>query len=707
MWLGLAVAMAAITYRIADWFKVPDEMVFQRLGMSIWRDHSLVPRIHGEFIRSLNQLYPLLISPIVGSGYVADDLPQIRVLNAVLVTSACIPAYLLARRVTGRRWAGYLLGALSVCVPWVVLASFMLTEVVALPVFLWAVLAFQRSLVLPSVRNDVIALGAIVLAFTARTQFVLLLGVLPLAVLAYELPRDGLRLAVVRHRVLAAFYGMAAVGALAFTATGGNLLTLSIYGDQFTRGAAPTAVPGWALGHLADLAFGIGLLPVLVAAAWLLANVARPPAGAEPHAFACIAIAALLVTTYAATTFDLQLGGFIFDRYLFYVVPLLLLALACALLDERRPRWSLVPPVAAVALGFVLHLQQSFTWSDARVNSDTPISIFYGPFADLAGSRGALAALLAGATVALAGLFALAAARLPHRQLLVGLLAAVAFGLPAATGYTFYRHFSVEGYSGRPITESGRGVLDWVDRRVGPDARVTIVPSPVSSSFLVTQSYWRDIQFWNKSVDAHLLNPTSLAYAYTGPWFPKTVPRLDERSGAVGPTLTRYALQSVGESRFRIAGTVIQQTQQAMLIDALRPWRLAWRTFGLYEDGWTRPDETARVRVYASAGGGGAVTHYLSLQLQTPPDVPSRAVTVVSNLERRQVDVAREDTAVVQGLLVCVPAGGYADVELRAAGASLIGGDQGTLADSLIERRGGIHVTGIAVGDETAGACAT
>ena len=103
LWFGLGVTLAAITYRIADWFKLPDEMVYQRLGISIWRDHSLVPRVHGEFVRSLNQLYPLLIAPIVGSGYVAGDLPQIRVLNAFLITSACIPAYLLARRVSGRR----------------------------------------------------------------------------------------------------------------------------------------------------------------------------------------------------------------------------------------------------------------------------------------------------------------------------------------------------------------------------------------------------------------------------------------------------------------------------------------------------------------------------------------------------------------------------------------------------------------------------
>src|SRR4051794_25074390 len=189
LWLGLAVALASVTYRIADWFKVPDELVFQRLAQSIAHDHSLVPRIHGEFIRSLNQLYPLLISPVVGGGYVADDLPSIRVLNAVVVTSACIPAYLLARRVTGRRGVAFLLAALSVCLPWIVLSAFMLTEVVALPAFLWGILAIQNAIVRPSVRSDLLALAALALAVSARTQFVLLVGVLPLALVAFELRR--------------------------------------------------------------------------------------------------------------------------------------------------------------------------------------------------------------------------------------------------------------------------------------------------------------------------------------------------------------------------------------------------------------------------------------------------------------------------------------------------------------------------------------
>jgi hypothetical protein len=595
---------------------------------------------------------------------------------------------------------------LSVCVPWIVLASFMLTEVVALPAFLWAVLAIHRAVVRPSPRADLLALAAIALAVFARTQFVVLAGVLPLAILAYARARGNLRSAVTAHRWLAALYAAGAIAVVAVKLAGGTVLSLSIYGEQFGRGLVPAGMPGWALGHVADLAFGIGLLPFVVGAGWLLANVVRRAPTEEQQAFACVGAAAVLLMLYVVTTFDLQLGGYLFDRYLFYVVPIVLLAFICALLDARRPRWSLVLPVAAVVLGFVLHLQGSFTWDGNRVNSDSPIGVLYKPVVDaVGGHRGAATAALAAATIVLAALFVAGSIWLPHRRLAAVLLVLVGLALPAETGYTFHRLLAVDGESGRPLTQANGGVLDWVDRTVGTDAEVTIAPYPVSSAFLVTQRYWRDIEFWNKSIAKHVVYPNVDYYKFTGYWFPKTVLRFDEGSGAAAGPTARYALQSVGETRFRIAGTVIQQTQEAMLIDAPRPWRLAWSTAGLTEDGWTLPDTAARIRLYPAAGQTRALQRYLTLQVRAPEDVAERGFSVVSNLEDRQESAAGDRTTLVANVLVCVPAEGHADVTVATPDTSEIVGGQQTLADSLVPRRGGVLVAGLSVAEETAGAC--
>src|SRR5262249_14665416 len=132
-------------------------------------------------------LYPLLIAPLFSHGTVAFDIHQAHILDAWIMTSACIPAFLLARRVTGRTWAGWLLALASLTIPWLIYSSFLMTEVVAYPVFLWAFLAVQRTVAAPSVRADLVALVALAAAFLARTEFAGLIVVLPLAVVAAEL----------------------------------------------------------------------------------------------------------------------------------------------------------------------------------------------------------------------------------------------------------------------------------------------------------------------------------------------------------------------------------------------------------------------------------------------------------------------------------------------------------------------------------------
>jgi hypothetical protein len=715
VWLLLGVTLSAITYRIADWYKLPDEMVYQRLALSIARTHSLVPRIHGEFIRSLNQLYPLLISPIVAHGYVADDLPAIHILNAFVVTSAFIPAYLLARRVSEKAWVGYFIGLLSVTLPWLVLTPFMLTEVVALPAFLWAMVGFQRALTIPSARNDVIALAAIALAFEARTEFVLLLGVLPLAIVAFQFPREAstrtidrvtrtVRSSIGLHRVLTAFYGAALLVALAYVLDGGRLLSLSIYGQELSSGI-PSGVPGRVLGHLADLAFSVGILPFLVGTGWMLANVIRRSATTELQAFACIATATVVLMTYEATTFDIEVGGFIFDRYLFYLVPLLLLGFTCALLDVRRPRWSLVLPVCAVALGFALHMQRSYTWDDEyhRLNTDSPIAYLYKPIVDAAGGTGGAQIVLIAATIVLAGLFVAATAFVRRDILTAALLVLIGIALPVDTASAFQHLFKPIDYAERPLTHSNAGTLDWIDRSVGTDAQVSIVPYPVSTAFFVTQNYWRDAEFWNKSVTKDILYPNAGVYSFSGVFFPKTVPKIDAATGAMSVSPTRYAVESINETRFWIDGKVVVTSPHAYLIDAGPTWRLAWSTTGLFNDGWTRPGVTAVMRVYPRPGQKRPLERYVSFQFQSP--VAHREVTIESNLEHRRLDATDEHTAFATNVLVCVSAHNAAEVRVSVAGTSDVPGDQDTLGNSLESRRAGVNIADISVADEFRTGC--
>src|SRR5213076_435026 len=187
LWLALAGCLAVATTRVVDWFVMTDELLYERLAISIAKTGSPLPRVHGVLISNINQLYPLLIAPFFSHGLVPSSLRDAHALNAFVMSSAAVPAFLLTWRLTRQRGLSYLVAALTICVPWIVLSSLLLTEVVAYPAFLWAVLALQYTLESRGRRADLIALLGIAVAVLARTQFAALLVVLPIALFIHEL----------------------------------------------------------------------------------------------------------------------------------------------------------------------------------------------------------------------------------------------------------------------------------------------------------------------------------------------------------------------------------------------------------------------------------------------------------------------------------------------------------------------------------------
>jgi len=168
LWIGASCGLQALTTRAADWFVMTDELLYERLAISIAHGRSPLPRVHETLVPNVNQLYPLLIAPLFGDRLVPHSLHAAHLLNAFVICSACIPAYLLARRVSGRVLAAWFVALASILVPWLVLSAFLLTEVAAYPAFLWAVFALQLATDEPSARNDALALLGIALAVLAR-----------------------------------------------------------------------------------------------------------------------------------------------------------------------------------------------------------------------------------------------------------------------------------------------------------------------------------------------------------------------------------------------------------------------------------------------------------------------------------------------------------------------------------------------------------
>src|SRR4051794_3216467 len=255
-WLVSGVALAAVTTRVADWFVMTDELLYERLAISIYRLGSLVPHVHGQVVPNLNQLYPVLLAVPFRNDSVRQSLHDAHLLNAILMTSALVPAYVLARRVTTSWWAPWIVGILTVTLPWIALASLLLTEVVAYPVFLWAVVVCQQTLVRPSARNDSFALVGLVLAIVARTQFVVFVAALVVAIAGLALStsdrgarRAGLRAAARAHVVLLGGYAVAAAIALVLLLAGHS--PLGSYSQTAKGNILPSNILQFAAAHLA------------------------------------------------------------------------------------------------------------------------------------------------------------------------------------------------------------------------------------------------------------------------------------------------------------------------------------------------------------------------------------------------------------------------------------------------------------------------
>jgi hypothetical protein len=708
LWLAFGAGLAVITSRIVDWYVMTDELLYERLAMSIARSGSPLPRVHGELISNVNQLYPLLLAPVYRHNLVPAALHDAHILNAFVMSSASIPAFLLARRVTQSRRLAYAVAIFAVCVPWVVLSSFLLTEVVAYPVFLWTVLALQRAAVSPRPRNDLLVLVALSLAILARTQFAILLAVVPVAFFVHVLVfahdrsasmptqiRSALRELVSQHRLLTGAYALLAIGGVALAAVGRLSGVLGTYSVTVEGDLVPSGMPSSLLEHLAKLGLGLGILPFVVGAAWLLTAIVNAKTR-EQHAFASIATVTVVALLFEVTSYDLRFGaGAIHDRYLFYAAPLILIGVAAARSGGRWPTWSALVPAVLLALGFAFVSVRRYD----KLNVDSPVSVLNDGLRDLGGSVNGARVLLALGTLVVTVLFVEACLLLRRQQLATLLVGAGLLAVPVETGLAFSQLLSADGTSGRPITLDQGVVFDWIDRTLGPDAKVTMVPYPVlRGDYWANGGYWWNVEFWNASVKRAVVYRGGLSW--TPETFPTTPLRFDPATGRANVSPSDYIAQADRETRFHIAGTAKAEYRGILLSIAAKPWRTAWMTFGLYDDGWTQPDTVARIRVFARPGDTEATTRYLTISARTPADIEKRSFRLSSNLKDTRGQAVRK--GVVTQIAVCVPAHGFADVRLSSRGYSPIYGDpQSATLFTSYARSGGVYLTQIALADET------
>src|SRR6266516_74229 len=267
-WVGTIVVVSTVIRGVVGlktsvpWI-FPDELIYSDLAKSIAASGHF--RVSGEpfSVWSYGPLYPIVIAPFYRlSANASQAYALVKGFQAFLMSTSAVPAYLIARRFLDRRLA--LLGAgITVLLPATIYASKLMTESLALPVFLWAFLAIYVAIERPTRTRTAVAIAMIVIAVLTRAQMIILLPALVSARLIFSRLSDHpakkrdrgfhLRTSIVALAAVAAVVPILASSAIRQTVLGKKAGVI----DQLR----PLQAPKWFLYHLAELDLAVGIIP--------------------------------------------------------------------------------------------------------------------------------------------------------------------------------------------------------------------------------------------------------------------------------------------------------------------------------------------------------------------------------------------------------------------------------------------------------------
>ena len=213
-WLSLLVVTSALLrFQLsrdspAPWILV-DELIYSELAKSIAAGGDLLVR--DVPVGGYGVVYPLLISPAWAFfDQVPDAYAAAKAINAVLISLAAVPAYLLARRVVGQGLS-LLAAVLAVALPSLAYSGVIMTENAFYPLFLVTALSLVLVLERPTLTRQLVLVGLLGVGFLTRPQALGLAAAALTAPLVQGLLRGSVRAAVAAQRTLYALAGLALV----------------------------------------------------------------------------------------------------------------------------------------------------------------------------------------------------------------------------------------------------------------------------------------------------------------------------------------------------------------------------------------------------------------------------------------------------------------------------------------------------------------
>ena len=585
-----------------------DEFIYADIAKSFADEGRLLFR--GEPLR-LSLLYPVLLAPAWLAERMATTYAVAKTINVALMTASVVPLYLLGRRLLTPGWA-LLPPVLTLLLPMTLLSGLLMTESAFMPAFLLAAYAIAIVLERPTLARQAFAFTAIALATAVRFQGAVLVGVFVTALLLVVIfdlratrPDARARFTLERLRPYwptAAAFAAVAVAFVALEAVRGEWAYEEVLRAEYSAREA------WRMTrvHLAALALTSGIVPLsaLILLSWrAFMGATRGPA---ERAFLAVALAAVVGLLVQAGLFTSRFSpGLLGERYVFYVIPLLFLALAVWLAQGlTRPR--IATAVAATLPGAIVVFEPV-------MRAVEPLNLGLFAFNGFASGLGKdvddLVWHIRLGIVVAAVAFALLSRPIARIAIPLGLCAFLAVS----------SHSVRETFRTAAVLTSQEPALNpnqqWVSDTVG-DVDVGYLFTGDSDVFASSRTML-SVNFWNPQVRSVIhVGPRELCQ------LPSREARIDPGTGRIvaadGRRLPRHLVAPVGRE---LAGSAVARQGPLVLYRTIEPVSLLQSTEGVYSDRWMGSD-AAYTRYYGPAPGQATVA--LSREHYTADAVPSQ-----------------------------------------------------------------------------------
>ncbi len=601
---------AWLASRVSTPWLFSDELIHSELAKNL-AGGSLF-EIRGEHV-NITYAYPLVLAPAWLLPSLASTFAAAKAIDVALVSAAALPVFLWGRRMltpTGAAAAA----VLTLLLPQLALSSALMQENLAFPAFLLAVLALGLVLEEPTPRRQMLLVAAIALAATARFELLILVPIVPTAVVLAR--ASARRLAGVLVPTVGVIVAMITFAAIQPSRLQKTLQTF----PETSAGYSVGGVLKWLVRSLAELDLSTGAIPLV---ALVLLTAARG-ASRRPGERAFLAV------TWSCLLWFLVLGGLsgswepfgLKERYVFYVQPLLLLALVLWVERGGARRWrALLPAVGVLALAVGFLPLDSLLTAPSRAGNALGIELFKR-LGDAIGFGGGLKAVLVVAVVSLPIVAVLAARR--RRQLAVVGLVALFLAMSSVLAARLVDD-QARAVAQTAVLPSDRS---WVDSAVGKGANVVLLntanfmPETLRGDFFSIWVPWWETQFWNRSARTvySLGSPEPLPLA-------QRPGVLDWATGVV--TGVPPASLVLVDPRFEVAGRRRGATSAFVLYDRVAsPLRLVSATEGVFRGG----ESTAYAAYDRWPGGSRTVLIGITRAADVGPiDVHVRVGTLIAS----------------------------------------------------------------------------